>query len=152
MPHSRLFKVVSLPFMCVILATGGLAAEPRRRRARRGGAPEFVNLLIGPGKGRTESARRYGKGWNEAFGANAPLVGTPNAMTHWSAETQRSVSKCIAPFYYGEPVTGFRLSHWLSGSCTQDYGSVTVVPVALDSIGGGGGAETPEEFELSLRK
>jgi len=35
------------------------------------------------------------------------------------------------PYYYEDSkIQGFRASHWMSGSCTQDYGSVTIMPIA----------------------
>jgi len=32
-------------------------------------------------------------------------------------------------FFKDSTISGFRASHWLSGSCTQDYGSVTIMPI-----------------------
>jgi len=62
-------------------------------------------------------------------GQTYPGVGVPFGMTTWTPETQRTEGKCIAPYYDKDPkITGFRGSHWLSGSCTQDYGSVTLLP------------------------
>ena len=50
-------------------------------------------------------------------------------MTQWTPETQTTENKCIAPYYYNDRyISGFRGSHWMSGSCTQDYGSATVMP------------------------
>jgi predicted alpha-1,2-mannosidase len=41
-----------------------------------------------------------------------------------------SENKCVSPYYYKDTLfNGIRGSHWLSGSCTQDYGSLTVMPV-----------------------
>jgi predicted alpha-1,2-mannosidase len=41
--------------------------------------------------------------------------------------------KCIAPYYYADDrIQGFRGSHFLSGSCTQDYGSMTLMPESGD--------------------
>ncbi|RMG73684.1 MAG: glycoside hydrolase family 92 protein, partial [Bacteroidetes bacterium] len=49
---------------------------------------------------------------------------------HWTPETRVSVAKCVSPYYYDDSLlTGFRASHWMSGSCTQDYGSYTLAPV-----------------------
>jgi predicted alpha-1,2-mannosidase len=62
-------------------------------------------------------------------GQTYPVVGTPFAMTGWTPETQDSEAKCLSPYYYKDTrITGFRGSHWLSGSCTQDYGSITLMP------------------------
>ena len=50
-------------------------------------------------------------------------------MTQWGPQTREGNTKCIAPYYYSDAkIQGFRASHWLSGSCTQDYGSMTVMP------------------------
>jgi predicted alpha-1,2-mannosidase len=62
-------------------------------------------------------------------GQTYPVVGMPFGMTGWTPETQPTEAKCISPYYDKDPkLTGFRGSHWLSGSCTQDYGTVTVMP------------------------
>ncbi|MEO6818064.1 MAG: GH92 family glycosyl hydrolase [Edaphobacter sp.] len=63
-------------------------------------------------------------------GQTYPVVGMPFGMTGWTPETQPTEAKCLSPYYYKNPkLTGFRGSHWLSGSCTQDYGSVSLMPV-----------------------
>lgn len=62
-------------------------------------------------------------------GQTYPVVGVPFGMTGWTPETRATEAKCISPYYYGDQkITGFRGSHWLSGSCTQDYGTVTLMP------------------------
>ena len=62
-------------------------------------------------------------------GQTYPVVGVPFGMTGWTPETRGTEAKCVAPYYYNDTkITGFRGSHWLSGSCTQDYGSVTLMP------------------------
>lgn len=66
----------------------------------------------------------------EHDGQTYPVVGTPFGMTGWTPETQPTEAKCLSPYYYKDSkLTGFRASHWLSGSCTQDYGSVSLMPV-----------------------
>jgi len=63
-------------------------------------------------------------------GQTAPMVGMPFAMTSWTPETRSTEKKCVAPYYYADPqITGFRGSHWLSGSCALEYGSFTLMPV-----------------------
>ena len=60
-------------------------------------------------------------------GQTFPAVGVPFGMTHWTPQTQASEDKCVSPFYaQDERIQGIRASHWWSGSCTQDYGSVTI--------------------------
>jgi hypothetical protein len=39
--------------------------------------------------------------------------------------------KCITPSYYSDSLfQGFRGSHWIVGGCTQDYGSMTLMPLS----------------------
>jgi predicted alpha-1,2-mannosidase len=66
-------------------------------------------------------------------GQTSPLVGEPFAMTNWTPETRPTEDKCVAPYYFADTrLTGFRASHWMTGSCTQDYGSVTLMPTLGD--------------------
>jgi len=55
-------------------------------------------------------------------------AGPPFAMTQWAPQTRAGNVKCIAPNYATDKrIQGFRGSHFLTGSCTQDYGSVTLM-------------------------
>ena len=87
----------------------------------------FVNPLVGTDATRTvntmgDLAADYGK--------IMPAVGVPHGMTSWVPQTEATERKCIPPYYYSSGrIQGFRASHWLNGSCTQDYGSVTVMPM-----------------------
>jgi predicted alpha-1,2-mannosidase len=66
-----------------------------------------------------------------AEGQTFPIAGVPFAMTDWTPQTRDGEAKCIAPYYDSDTrLQGFRGSHFLSGSCTQDYGSFTVMPVS----------------------
>ncbi|WP_263357938.1 GH92 family glycosyl hydrolase [Acidicapsa ligni] len=66
-------------------------------------------------------------------GQTIPVVGFPFGMTGWTPETRPIEAHCISPYYYKDSrITGFRGSHWISGSCTQDYGSVTLMPTVGD--------------------
>jgi len=52
-------------------------------------------------------------------------------MTQWTPQTREGNVKCIAPYYFADTrIQGFRGSHFLSGSCTQDYGSLTIMPLS----------------------
>lgn len=91
----------------------------------------FVDPLIGTGISTTESARRHSEAQSEMKAQTFPAVGTPFAMTHWTPQTRTTEQKCISPYYHADPkISGFRSSRWMSGSCTQDYGSVTIMPLA----------------------
>jgi predicted alpha-1,2-mannosidase len=88
---------------------------------------QYVNPLIG-----TDIRVVQGKDKNstEERGQNMPAVGVPHGMTSWVAQTQAGERKCDPPYYYfHKAIQGFRTSHWMNGSCTQDYGSVTVMPL-----------------------
>ena len=62
-------------------------------------------------------------------GQTYPAVGVPFAMTQWTPQTRAGEIKCVAPYYFTDPrIQGFRASHFLSGSCVPDYGSVTLMP------------------------
>jgi predicted alpha-1,2-mannosidase len=66
-----------------------------------------------------------------AEGQTFPATGVPFSMTDWTPQTRDGEAKCIAPYYFGDKrIQGFRGSHFLSGSCTQDYGSFTIMPVS----------------------
>ena len=76
---------------------------------------DYVNPLIG----------------TSARGNTIPAVCVPFAMTQWTPQTRSTEQKCQAPYYFKDKYfSGFRGTHWLSGSCTQDYGSVTIMPVS----------------------
>lgn len=59
-----------------------------------------------------------------------PAVLAPNGMTCWTPQTEDTEQKGISPYYYADTdLQGFRASHWISGSMTQDYGSFTIMPL-----------------------
>ncbi len=95
----------------------------------------YVDPLIGTAPATTESARRHSEAGSELKGQNYPAVGRPFGMTQWTPETRTTEAKCISPYYYNDQyLTGFRGTHWMSGSCTQDYGSATVMPFSTGRI------------------
>ena len=63
-------------------------------------------------------------------GQTFPAVGVPFGMTQWTAETRPGEDKCVPPYFLKDTrIYGFRGSHFLSGSCAQDYGSMTLMPL-----------------------
>lgn len=92
---------------------------------------QYVDPLIGTGTSTTISNTKHGA--EHVHHANAqviPAVTMPFGMTNWTPQTSETEDKCNAPYYYEDTLLqGLRGSHWLSGSCTQDYGSVTVMPI-----------------------
>lgn len=92
---------------------------------------DYVNPLIGSAPSTTESARRHSEGASELRGQISPAIGHPHGMTTWTPQTRATETKCIAPYYYNDPkINGFRATHWLNGSCVQDYGSLTLMPIS----------------------
>jgi predicted alpha-1,2-mannosidase len=90
---------------------------------------KYVNPLSGTANSTTLSALKLGSA-QENFANTIPSVCTPFAMTQWTPQTQVSESKCTPPYYYKDGLfSGFRGSHWISGSCMQDYGSLTIMPL-----------------------
>src|SRR4051794_19800034 len=105
---------------CLLLAGSWLQAQPLWR---------YVQPLSGTAAATTPAARKHGEG-TEQNANTIPAVGLPFAMTQWTPQTRLKETKCIPPYFYKDSIfTGFRGTHWLSGSCTQDYGSVTIMPV-----------------------
>jgi predicted alpha-1,2-mannosidase len=91
---------------------------------------QFVNPLIGTAPSTTRSALAHGQG-TENSAQVIPEVTSPFGMTNWTPQTRNVETKCVAPYYYNDTlISGFRGTHWLSGSCTQDYGSFTLMPVS----------------------
>jgi predicted alpha-1,2-mannosidase len=95
---------------------------------------DYVNPLIGTAPATTISALKHGHG-TENNAQVIPAVTHPFGMTNWTPQTRSTENKCVAPYYYKDSViSGFRGSHWLSGSCTQDYGSMTIMPISGDLV------------------
>jgi predicted alpha-1,2-mannosidase len=93
------------------------------------GLTRFVQPLSGTASSTTQAALKHGEG-TEQNANTIPAVGVPFAMTQWTPQTRLTELKCIPPYFYKDSLlTGFRGTHWLSGSCTQDYGSLTIMPI-----------------------
>lgn len=89
----------------------------------------YVDTRVGTDASITKSAGVFGKA-KEDFGQTLPAVLEPNGMNFWTAQTQDTERKCKAPYYYRDSIIqGFRNSHWIVGGCTQDYGSMTLMPL-----------------------
>lgn len=93
------------------------------------GTLQYVQPLVGTSNSTTIAALKHGEG-TEQLANTIPGVGVPFGMTQWTPQTQQSEQKCLSPYYYKDTkISGFRGTHWLSGSCVQDYGSVTIMPL-----------------------
>lgn len=89
----------------------------------------YVDTRVGTAPSITKAAGAFGKN-TEEYGQTLPAVLEPNGMNFWTAQTQDTEAKCKAPYYYEDAkIQGFRNSHWIVGGCTQDYGSMTLMPL-----------------------
>lgn len=114
----RIF-IYSLECISIVFACGKAAAQDLL---------PYVNPLTGTAASVTASAHAMG---TEQYANTIPAVGLPFGMTQWTPQTRPTEKKCQPPYYYRDSLfSGFRGTHWLSGSCTQDYGSLTVMPVS----------------------
>ena len=87
-----------------------------------------IDTRIGCAVADSPTASIFGSG-GEVVGNTIPCVTAPNGMTYWTPQTGISDQKGVTPYRWeaGE-WAGFRGSHWLDGSATQDYGSFFIVP------------------------
>jgi len=92
---------------------------------------QYVQPLSGTASSTTTAALKHSEAGSEKNANTIPAVTLPFAMTQWTPQTRTTEIKCQPPYYYKDSLlSGFRGTHWLSGSCTQDYGSFTIMPVA----------------------
>ena len=91
---------------------------------------KYVQPMSGTAASTTISALKHGEDGSEKYANTIPAVGHPFGMTQWTPQTRQTEAKCLPPYYYKDSlITGFRATHWISGSCTQDYGSFTFMPI-----------------------
>jgi putative alpha-1,2-mannosidase len=91
---------------------------------------QYVQPLSGTAASSTTAATKHSEAGSEKNANTIPAVTLPFAMTQWTPQTRTTEIKCQPPYYYKDSLlSGFRGTHWLSGSCTQDYGSFTIMPV-----------------------
>ncbi|MNJ87281.1 Glycosyl hydrolase family 92 [compost metagenome] len=91
---------------------------------------KYVQPLSGTAASTTISALKHGEDGSEKFANTIPAVGLPFGMTQWTPQTRTTEVKCLPPYFYSDSLlSGFRATHWISGSCTQDYGSFTFMPI-----------------------
>lgn len=105
----------------------GCSPQSSIEKRENAGLLHHVNPLIGTAQATT--ARILGRN-TETFAQTIPSVTWPHGMTNWTPQTQTTEKKCLPPYYYEDSFfTGFRGTHWLNGSCVQDYGSFTIMPI-----------------------
>ena len=93
----------------------------------------LIDTRVGTAQSTSAASACFGKN-TEVFGQCIPAVLEPNGMNFWTAQTQDTELKGKAPYYHHQKeIQGFRNSHWIVGGCTQDYGSMTIMPVVDDN-------------------
>jgi predicted alpha-1,2-mannosidase len=102
---------------------------------------KYVDTSIGTGAVNGDFAHGTSR-----YGQCMPAVLTPYGMNAWTAQTEKTEKHGVCPYYANKTrLQGFRNSHWIDGSNTQDYGSVTIMPL-LDHL-----ACQPEERASDFR-
>lgn len=90
----------------------------------------YVDTRVGTAASTIPSASVFGKK-TEVYGNTLPAVLSHNGMNFWTPQTRSTEKKGLCPYYYQDKkIQGFRNSHWIVGGATQDYGSVTIMPVS----------------------
>lgn len=120
--------------IAVVLLLSACTDQPKAPIQRSLSGPvSLVNPLIGTAPSTTPSALEHSEAESELKGQVYPATGVPFGMTQWTPQTRSLETKCLPPYYYNDTrIQGFRASHWMSGSCTQDYGSVTISAITGD--------------------
>jgi len=121
-----MLKITALSLILFVFLIGCQAKEMPSEKD----FTKFVNPIIGTAPTTTESGLKHGDG-TENNAMVQPNVTMPFGMTNWSPQTTNTERKCVSAYYYKDSlITGFRGSHWLSGSCTQEYASMAVMPIS----------------------
>ncbi|SEA20188.1 alpha-1,2-mannosidase, putative [Arachidicoccus rhizosphaerae] len=134
-PLKRVAAIWAATVSFFLLAPGGYGQQrqqvhPEQVKLMRLGPVQYVEPLSGTAPSTSAAALAHSEAGSERSGNTIPAVGLPFGMTQFTAQTNWSENKCIPPYLYKSAVfRGFRASHWLSGSCTQDYGSMAILPV-----------------------
>lgn len=102
---NNIFRSSGFVILTLFVAASCSAQEPTK-------PADLVNPLIGTAN----------------LGQTFPAAGVPFAMTDWTPATRDGQKKGLVPYYFADTqFRGFRGSHFLSGSQTQDYGSVQIM-------------------------
>ncbi|MCH3994913.1 MAG: GH92 family glycosyl hydrolase [Prevotella sp.] len=86
---------------------------------------QYVDPMIGTGAVNGDFS--HGR---DPLGQCMPAVLAPYGMNAWTPQTEESEGHGVCPYYANKSrIQGFRNSHYIDGSATQDYGSVTIMPL-----------------------
>ena len=86
---------------------------------------KYVDPFVGTGSNKNSLSEG-----DAELGQTIPAVLIPNGMNFWTPQTESTEQKSQSPYYYtSSKLQGFRNSHWIVGGCTQDCGSMTLMPL-----------------------
>ena len=86
---------------------------------------QYVDPMIGTGA--VNGDFTHGR---DPLGQCMPAVLAPYGMNAWTPQTEEGEGHGVCPYYANKTYfQGFRNSHYIDGSATQDYGSVTIMPL-----------------------
>ena len=118
--NKKLWLLLPVSFTCFVFGQSSVQTVPADYT-------QYVDPMIGTAPATIGSEIKLGGTEDNAL--VQPSVTFPFAMTNWSPQTTNTENKCVASYFYQDSlITGFRGSHWLSGSCVQEYGSMTIMP------------------------
>ncbi|WP_300700663.1 GH92 family glycosyl hydrolase [Bacteroides sp.] len=117
------------PLLLMVVWLSGMASCSSSQKGLGESLVQYIDTRVGTAPSSTHTAGMFGK-HTEEYGQTLPAVLEPNGMNFWTPQTQDTEQKCMAPYYYKDSLLqGFRNSHWIVGGCTQDYGSMTLMPL-----------------------
>lgn len=122
--HKYKWMILGLLHLAFLIGSYSVFAQS----SQPGCLVDYVQPLSGTANATTISALKHSETGSETAGNTIPDVGLPFSMVNFTPQTRFSEQKCIAPYKYSDTLfSGIRATHWLSGSCTQDYGSLTMM-------------------------
>lgn len=117
------------PLLLMVVWLSGMVSCSSSQKEQGESLVQYIDTRVGTAPSSTHTAGMFGK-HTEEYGQTLPAVLEPNGMNFWTPQTQDTEQKCMAPYYYKDSLLqGFRNSHWIVGGCTQDYGSMTLMPL-----------------------
>ncbi|MGL5272956.1 MAG: GH92 family glycosyl hydrolase, partial [Phocaeicola sp.] len=123
------FTHIPVIFLLAPLLGIGLFSCDKQQKVTVDELTSYIDTRVGTAASATKTAGLFGKK-TEEYGQTLPAVLAPNGMNFWTPQTRDTELKCISPYYYKDTLfQGFRNSHWIVGGCTQDYGSMTLMPL-----------------------
>ncbi|MDN3585954.1 GH92 family glycosyl hydrolase [Pedobacter aquatilis] len=128
--YQSTYQKIFIPVIFLVMYGVSIMLNPADAYGQQQDFVKYVQPFSGTSASTTPASQHI-EDKTERLANTIPAVAPPFAMTQWTPQTQLSETKCLAPYYYSnKKIYGFRASHWISGSCTQDYGSFTIMPIS----------------------